>query len=460
MDKGFFINGVYFSYLNLIFYVVDLFFEPYCMQLFFGHFMESRLPKKLWNGLMLWIVNAILSLLYTVIFSISDLPADVDAMMELLFSFFSTLLIVGCFYRASFRMMIGMTIIISAIGVVSGELAGLLPIGSVQYYIICLLVFYLSLKYLTQKIWIKDFNVGNKDLLFLIMPGIAGIFVGLMLHIITFVAEKKGILLYEESPTFYIVVLGILILSLLAIIHGFTVFQDRLLVNRENNNRIVLEKQINSMQEYVTEMERFWSGLRGLKHDMRNTLSVVMQLSAEHTEKAQAELQSYLSGLQEEMEKLDTRFHTGNIVADTILSMKYHEALQTLPDLNIDVDALLFPKDLKIRGYDIGVILGNALDNALEACRELRTVEPEAEIYIRLSSSLKRKMFLMEIENRFNGELLMTGQSGFPLTKKKDKDLHGIGLENIKSAAEKYQGAVDWMAEGGVFTLSVMLKNM
>lgn len=460
MDKGFFINGVYFSYLNLIFYVVDLFFEPYCMQLFFGHFMESRLPKKLWNGLMLWIVNAILSLLYTVIFSISDLPADVDAMMELLFSFFSTLLIVGCFYRASFRMMIGMTIIISAIGVVSGELAGLLSIGSVQYYIICLLVFYLSLKYLTKKIWIKAFNVGNKDLLFLIMPGIAGIFVGLMLHIITFVAEKKGILLYEESPTFYIVVLGILILSLLAIIHGFTVFQDRLLVNRENNNRIVLEKQINSMQEYVTEMERFWSGLRGLKHDMRNTLSVVMQLSAEHTEKAQAELQSYLSGLQEEMEKLDTRFHTGNIVADTILSMKYHEALQTLPDLNIDVDALLFPKDLKIRGYDIGVILGNALDNALEACRELRTVEPEAEIYIRLSSSLKRKMFLMEIENRFNGELLMTGQSGFPLTKKKDKDLHGIGLENIKSAAEKYQGAVDWTAEGRVFTLSVMLKNM
>lgn len=460
MDKGFFINGVYFSYLNLSFYVVDLFFEPYCMQLFFGHFMESRLPKKLWNGLMLWIVNAILSLLYTVIFSISDLPADVDAMMELLFSFFSTLLIVGCFYRASFRMMICMTIIISAIGVVSGELAGLLPIGSVQYYIICLLVFYLSLKYLTKKIWIKDFNVGNKDLLFLIMPGIAGIFVGLMLHIITFVAEKKGILLYEESPTFYIVVLGILILSLLAIIHGFTVFQDRLLVNRENNNRIVLEKQINSMQEYVTEMERFWSGLRGLKHDMRNTLSVVMQLSAEHTEKAQAELQSYLSGLQEEMEKLDTRFHTGNIVADTILSMKYHEALQTLPDLNIDVDALLFPKDLKIRGYDIGVILGNALDNALEACRELRTVEPEAEIYIRLSSSLKRKMFLMEIENRFNGELLMTGQSGFPLTKKKDKDLHGIGLENIKSAAEKYQGAVDWTAEGRVFTLSVMLKNM
>lgn len=459
MDKGFFINGVYFHLFNTIFYIVDLFFEPYCMQLFFGHFMESRLPKKLWNGLLLGIVNAILSLLYSIIFSIANLPADVDGMMQLLFAFLCTLFIVGCFYRASFRMMIGMTIIFSAIGVISGKLAGLLPIGSV-YYIVCLLVFYFSLKYLTQKNRFKDFNVGNKDLLFLIMPGIAGIFVGLMLHIITFVAEKNEILLYQESPLFYVIVLGILILSLLAVIHGFKVFQDRLLLNRENNNRIVLEKQISSMQEYVAEMERFWSGLRSLKHDMRNTLSVVMQLSAEHTEKAQAELQSYLSGLQEAMEKLDIRFHTGNIVADSILSMKYHEALQTLPNLKIDVNELLFPKDLQIRGYDIGVILGNALDNALEACWELRTAEPEAEIYIRLSSSLKRKMFLMEIENRFNGELLMTGQSGFPLTKKKDKDLHGIGLENIKSAAEKYQGAVDWTAEEGLFTLSVMLKNI
>lgn len=460
MDKGFFINGIYFSYLNMIFYVASLFFEPYCMQLFFGHFMEGRLPKKLWNGLLLGIVNAILNLLYNIIMDIVHIPIDVTAIMGFLFGFLCTLFIVVCFYRASFRMMIGMTIICNAIGCISDELAALLGIGSVQYYVVSMLLFYFSLKYLTKKIGIKDFNVRNVDMLFLIMPGIAAIFIGLMLNIIEVVAIINGIVLYEESPIFYVIIWGILIVSLLSVIHGLKVLQDRLLLNRENSNRIVLEKQINSMQEYVAEMERFWSGLRGIKHDMRNTLSVVRQLSAEPTEKAQAELQSYLSGLQESMEKLDIRFHTGNIVADTILSMKYHEALQTMPDLKIDVDDLLFPKDLKIQSYDIGVILGNALDNALEACRELRTAKPEAEIYIRLSSSLKRKMFLMEIENCFNGELMMTGQSGFPVTKKKDKNLHGIGLENIKSAAEKYQGAVDWTAEGGVFTLSVMLKNM
>lgn len=460
MDKGFFVNGIYYSYLNLIFYVVDLFFEPYCMQLFFGHFMESRLPKKLWNGLLLGLVNAILSLLYNIILTIVHIPIDVSAIIEFLFVFFGTLFIVICFYRASFRMMIGMTIICNAIGCISGGMAALLGVGSVQFYVVSMLLFYFSLKYLTKKIRIKDFNIRNVDLLFLTMPGIAAIFVGLMLNIIEVVVITNGIALYEESPIFYVIIWGILILSLLSVIHGLKVFQDRLLLNRANNNRVVLEKQIGSMQEYVAEMERFWSGLRSLKHDMSNTLSVVMQLSAEHTEKARTELQSYLSGLQESMEKLDIRFHTGNVVADTILSMKYHEAVQTMPDLKIDVDGLLFPKDLQIKGYDIGVILGNALDNALEACKDLRTVRPEAEIYIRLSSSLKRKMFLMEIENPFNGELLMTGQSGFPLTKKKDKDLHGIGLENIKSAAEKYQGAVDWTAEGGVFTLSVMLKNM
>lgn len=460
MDKGFFINGIYYSYLNLIFYVAGLFFEPYCMQLFFGRFMEGRLPKKLWNGLLFGLVNAILNLLYNMIMDIVRIPIDVTAIMGFIFGFLCTLFIVVCFYRASFRMMIGMTVICNAIGCISEELAALLGMGNVQHYVVSMLMFYFSLKYLTKKIWIKDFDVRNVDMLFLIMPGVAAIFVGLMLNIIEVVVITNGTTLYEESPIFYVLIWGILILALLSVIQGLKVFQDRLLLNRANNNRVVLEKQIGSMREYVAEMERFWSGLRSLKHDMRNTLSVVMQLSAEHTEKAQTELQSYLFGLQESMEKLDIRFRTGNVVADTILSMKYHEAVQTLPDLKIDVDNLLFPKDLKIQSYDIGVILGNALDNALEACRESRTACPEAAIFIRLSSSLKRKMFLMEIENSFSGELIMTGQSGFPVTKKKDKDLHGVGLENIKSAAEKYQGAVDWTAEGGVFTLLVMLKNV
>ncbi len=66
----------------------------------------------------------------------------------------------------------------------------------------------------------------------------------------------------------------------------------------------------------------------------------------------------------------------------------------------------------------------------------------------------------MEIENSFDGKLILSEQELFPKTKKKNKELHGMGMVNIKSVAEKYQGAIAWMAEGNVFTLSVMLKDV
>jgi len=45
------------------------------------------------------------------------------------------------------------------------------------------------------------------------------------------------------------------------------------------------------------------------------------------------------------------------------------------------------------------------------------------------------------------------------LTEKADKNSHGLGLANIKSTVEKYQGAMDFRIEGKVFILSVMMKN-
>ena len=50
-------------------------------------------------------------------------------------------------------------------------------------------------------------------------------------------------------------------------------------------------------------------------------------------------------------------------------------------------------------------------------------------------------------------------QNEFPVTDKADRENHGIGLANIKSTAEKYQGTMDFKAKGRVFILSVMMKN-
>ena len=93
----------------------------------------------------------------------------------------------------------------------------------------------------------------------------------------------------------------------------------------------------------MEEMEHIYSGIRSMKHDMKNTLSVIMQLATGNEETENAELQAYLSELNRTMERLEFQFRTGNTVVDTLLNMKYHEAVRTIPDMQMDADRLHDP---------------------------------------------------------------------------------------------------------------------
>ena len=192
-----------------------------------------------------------------------------------------------------------------------------------------------------------------------------------------------------------------------------------------------------------------------MKHDMKNTISVIMQLSIGKEE----ELQAYVEELNRTMDRLEFRYKTGNTIVDTLLNMKYHEIINIIPDLQMDVEGLQFPEKLFIQGYDVGIILGNALDNAMEACLKLKEKEPDAETFIRISSSQRRELYFLKIENSFDGRLVRDPQKEFPMTDKSDGNNHGIGLANIKSTAEKYQGTMDFKVKDRVFILSVMMKN-
>ena len=77
-----------------------------------------------------------------------------------------------------------------------------------------------------------------------------------------------------------------------------------------------------------------------------------------------------------------------------------------------------------------------------------------------LSSFSRGKMFFIEVENSFDGKIIRKKNSEFPITDKKDKKSHGIGLSNIKNTALKYNGGLDWSVENRKFTLTVMLQNV
>ena len=477
-----------FEIIPLLFYL----FKGYCLQYFFGKFLEGRSKSK-------WTTGLAAAVLYAAFLSVIGLIEPSDSMnsrpaiWKLALSLCMLCVIALCIYKG-FRLItvflltafqavadISQYTIAVLFGAISSSLSNLLEnrfenvsvetyqtsmvlmngiiIGElVLGYAAMGLLLYFSLKRIVKDFREKDHGINITELLFLLVPSAVGLMICMLLRIIM-VNVENGVpkLLYEKYPALTAVIPAILLLSLFSILCGVKLFQDMINLNREKTGKIILEKQIAAMREQMDETERVYSDIRRIKHDMKNTVSVITHLS-ELSGDENKELKEYLAGLNCELEKSEIIFKTGNAVADTLLNMKYHE-WQHIEGLEINADKLIFPDGLKISSYDIGVILGNALDNALEACQRLRLNEPEADVFIRLYSVQKGGVLILSIENSFDGKLKLNGDDELPITDKSDKSAHGMGLFNIKRTAEKYGGTMDFKVVDRTFVLSVMLKT-
>ena len=512
--------------------------QGYCLQYFLGSFLESRLPGRRAGALFVSLGYGLMKM--AAVYLTPAGRESTGSFYKLLLQCVLLPVFVFCFYRAAKTITVFLITTFLALNEISffigymimsliapvleletrfftrGYIAEsafeqILSFTAVMLQFLCFIlwvsVLYFSLRKVANAFREKDYEMHRTELLFILTPGLVGFLLCALLRLIMITVENgMPALLYDRYPVLRAVIPAILLLSLLSIVYSVKLFQDMILLGRERNSRITLEQQIDNMQEHMGEMEHLYAGVRSLRHDMKNTLTVLMRLSAATKEEEKAELTAYLAELNRSFDKLELRFQTGNAVADALLSMKYHEIKrcfsveagrgkqngvasghyddpEPVPDsaagggqgsfgqedlkkLDFQTDNLIFPENLAIQSYDIGVILGNALDNAIEACQRLIQRYPQAEPFIRLSSFQRGKYFFLEVANSFDGTLKQNRQSEFPATLKNEKQIHGIGFANMKKTAEKYDGAVDFSVEGNpgmpgfaIFTLSIMMKN-
>ncbi|MCM1174043.1 MAG: ATP-binding protein [Blautia sp.] len=481
--------------LCLLFYMA----EGYCLFLFCDSFLKSRLNSRKWTGAAVIFFYAGIQEAENLITAPHYENADYESLRVIcstaLLLFFLMLLAAG-FYKGDCRTFIFVAITFLAVhetaylfaytvwqegyhlltsfalrymerGRLSADgLIGILYAGGFgMLFLICAtsaLLLYGVLKNIIKNFHDKEYILHRKELFFLLAPGMAGLLFCVLLRIMMFIVDnEKTTLLYDRYPVLVVLAPLILFLSLLSILYGVKAFQDVISLSRERSGRVILENQISSMQKYIEEIEHIYAGIRSMKHDMQNTVSLLLagESAGADAGKADAGLHDYLAEFQKAFARLEFRYRTGNAVVDTLLNMKYHEICHTMPELKLDAEKLLFPVQFHIQSYDMGVIFGNALDNALEACGRLHEQERETGLFIRLSSFRKGNMFFLEVENSFDGEVRREAQTGFPVTGKTNREAHGIGMVNIRNAVQKYHGAVDWSVNGRVFTLSVMMQN-
>ena len=208
-------------------------------------------------------------------------------------------------------------------------------------------------------------------------------------------------------------------------------------------DRRIAGYQNDLITKHCDEVNHIYRTMRGWRHDYHNHIQAMLALTDNPEE-----LRQYLWMLNDDLTTVDTVLKTGNVMVDAILNSK----LSLIKTKNITVNAkAVVPAELKISEIDLCVIIGNLLDNAMEAC--LRQDEGE-ERFIRVYiGTLKQQLYLC-VTNSVGGEVKKVGSIYLST---KDSTSHGYGLMRIDRLADKYGGYVNRQNEPGAFATEVML---
>lgn len=306
--------------------------------------------------------------------------------------------------------------------------------------IICVLfyAFLLSvyLLLISKKFVRKDYLLQTHENVFLILPCIATLCISITIKMMIISVENgMTVIVYDSVPTTKFWIPVICVLLLFTIIASVILFQKLVQYNEEAVKRAILENQVRQMQKEIEEIQDIYTDMRGLRHDMRSHLSNISLYVKTIIGTDSEELKSYIGKMEETVSRLDFIYQTGNPITDIIIHQKSQEAQKK--KIQFDVD-FIFPSKQKIDAYDVGVVLDNALENAIEACCE---VEGEKSIY--LHAFVKGNLFFIEIENSYSGKVVFDVETQLPVSHKKDAKLHGLGISNIQRCAKKYMGDID-----------------
>ena len=308
-------------------------------------------------------------------------------------------------------------------------------------------------------------EIPRSELYFLLTPAFAGIVYSVFTEVARLLLKNSVFVNWAtwdspaQSMTLYFMIPFLAAAFLMCILYAYIIYQKLITYMEEKQRAVILENQVEQMQGHIREIERLYTGIRSMRHDMQNYLFDIKSLLAARgidVEEKGSELAGYFSGIGTSLDALNYSIHTGHPVTDVVLNGKAGRAKERGIRFNSE---FRFPADYGIDAFDLSIILNNSLDNALEACEILLGQKPETGTYIEVKSCCKGNMFLLEVENSCDGVLLEAESAAAPLTRKKDTARHGLGFQNILRCSEKYFGSAKYSRSGQTFHLTVMLQK-
>ena len=240
-----------------------------------------------------------------------------------------------------------------------------------------------------------------------------------------------------------IMCLVIIIMTITSNVLMFKMFFKVIDTLSDNYEKEMLLQEAEAKEQYYQEVEQSNREVRKIKHDFKNMLLAICGKS-----KNQNEILEEIYKIMKELDESDKKIHTSNAIINTIMNHKISQAenLEIKTDVNIKV-----PKSVSLDYKDAGILLGNILDNAIEACEKIN----KKERWIKIDMYHQKNTLFVKVCNSKIKEPVKINKSS-----KRDVHNHGIGISSIKAIVKKYDGYVEFIDKGEEFEVSISLYGM
>lgn len=255
------------------------------------------------------------------------------------------------------------------------------------------------------------------------------------------------LLIYTDTCTG----IGLTIVSIGLLIANFLMLYLYNLLLHSISQQYEMEMLKMQLQAYANQLNVVLRGeekIKALRHDIKHHLSELMLLANKHDV---AEIQKYIDEMNSFLKNPNEIVASGNLEIDSVLNFMLQKAEKELKTVDIKV---MLPEKVR-HSFDINVMLGNLLENAIEAAGKTENK------YLSVHIKLKRGILKVKIENSFESSCILRKEQNrkdtILKTTKPFTKQHGIGLKNVKKIVEKYNGTMAVTAQKGIFCVNLLL---
>lgn len=337
------------------------------------------------------------------------------------------------------------------------------------------LAFYINYNYLTQDFYINSIIVEIESMI------IQSIFMLVIFQICTQIknfqsfknAYKKGRYMFICIPILINTLMMIVVFRIVAIdkvlsksyisiliitsimvlfskVYIFYMMKKNIYSYKLDYENKIIKDNVLKEYNYYLEINKEKDRVRSLYHDMKNHMICIRHLCKDKNINKVLEYIDSMESSITNYNQLNQEFYTGNMILDSILRVKKSICIEKDIDFFVDMD---FSKNDFMDMVDVCTIFSNVIDNAIDACDKINGSNISKKI---ISKSKYIDGFcIILIENTKINEIKQ--RKNLFLTNKKNSNMHGIGLTNVKKTVEKYFGEVIIDYSKNTFIVKIMI---